>query len=91
LLFPTVDEADLACSRARHGGDTDRESKRPAEALAHTITRECLRRGLFLAATLQPGRYWAWRVAPPLTISHAEIDRALEIIEAASRAVVGGS
>jgi 4-aminobutyrate aminotransferase-like enzyme len=31
-----------------------------------------------------------WRVAPPLTISHAEIDRALEIIEAAIRAVVGG-
>jgi 2,2-dialkylglycine decarboxylase (pyruvate) len=68
---------------------TDRQSKRPAEAEAEAITRECLQRGLFLAATRQAGRYWVWRVAPPLTISHAEIDRSLEIIEAAIRAVVG--
>jgi 2,2-dialkylglycine decarboxylase (pyruvate) len=69
----------------------DRESKRPAEALAEAITRECLRRGIFLAATRQPGRYWVWRVAPPLTTSRTELDRALEIIEASIRAVVGGS
>jgi len=31
-----------------------------------------------------------WRVAPPLTISHPEIDRSLEIMEAAIRTVVGG-
>ena len=68
----------------------DRKSKRPAEAPPDAITRECLRRGLFLAATRQPGRYWVWRVAPPLTITRDEIDRALEIIEAAIRAVVGG-
>jgi 2,2-dialkylglycine decarboxylase (pyruvate) len=68
----------------------DRQSKRPAEAEAEAITRECLRRGLFLAATRQASRYWVWRVAPPLTISHAEIDRSLEIMEAAIRAVVGG-
>jgi len=67
----------------------DRVSKRPAEAEAEAITRECLKRGLFLAATRQPGRYWVWRVAPPLTISRAEIDRALEIIDAAIRTVVG--
>jgi 2,2-dialkylglycine decarboxylase (pyruvate) len=67
----------------------DRQSKRPAEAEAEAITRECLRRGLFLAATRQPGRYWVWRVAPPLTISRAEIERSLEIIEAAIRTVVG--
>jgi 2,2-dialkylglycine decarboxylase (pyruvate) len=69
---------------------TDRQSKRPAEAEAEAITRECLRRGLFLATTRQAGRYWVWRVAPPLTITHAEIDRSLEIIEAAIRTVVGG-
>jgi 2,2-dialkylglycine decarboxylase (pyruvate) len=68
----------------------DRHGKRPAEAEAEAITRECLRRGLFLAATRQPGRYWVWRVAPPLTITRAEIDRSLEIIDAAIRAVVGG-
>ena len=67
----------------------DRQGKQPAEAEAEAITRQCLRRGLFLAATRQPGRYWVWRVAPPLTITHAEIDRSLEIIEAAIRAVVG--
>ncbi len=33
--------------------------------------------------------FFLWRVAPPLTITHAEIDRSLEIIEAAIRAVVG--
>ena len=67
----------------------DRVSKRPAEAEAEAITRECLKRGLFLAATRQPGHYWVWRVAPPLTISRAEIDRALEIIDVAIRTVVG--
>jgi 2,2-dialkylglycine decarboxylase (pyruvate) len=68
---------------------TDRVSKRPAEAEADAITRECLRRGLFLAATRQAGRYWVWRVAPPLTITRAEIDRSLEIIDAAIRKVLG--
>jgi 2,2-dialkylglycine decarboxylase (pyruvate) len=68
----------------------DRVSKAPAEAEADAITRECLKRGLFLAATRQPGRYWVWRVAPPLTITRAEVDRSLEIIEASIRAVVGG-
>jgi len=28
-----------------------------------------------------------WRVAPPLTISYAEMDRSLEIVEQAIRAV----
>ena len=41
------------------------------------------------STTRQPGRYWVWRVAPPLTITRAEIDRSLEIIEASIRAVVG--
>jgi 2,2-dialkylglycine decarboxylase (pyruvate) len=69
----------------------DRVSKRPAEAEGEAITRECLARGLFMAPTRQRGRYYVWRVAPPLTISYAELDRALEVIEASIRAVCGGS
>ena len=45
---------------------------------------------LVIALLCQAGRYWVWRVAPPLTITHGEIDRSLEIIEAAIRTVAGG-
>lgn len=65
----------------------DRITKQPAEADAERITRFCLEQGLCMAAIRQRGRYFVWRVAPPLTISYAEIDRALEIIERAIRAV----
>lgn len=67
----------------------DRVSKKPAEAEAEEITRVCLERGLFMSPIRQRGQYFVWRVAPPLTISYAEIDRSLEIIEQAIRSVCG--
>jgi 2,2-dialkylglycine decarboxylase (pyruvate) len=64
----------------------DRVTKQPAGEAGWRITRRCLEAGLFLAPISQPGRYFVWRVAPPLTVAYDEIDRAVEIIEAAIRA-----
>ncbi|MBI1735786.1 MAG: aspartate aminotransferase family protein [Candidatus Rokubacteria bacterium] len=63
----------------------DRVTKAPAETRAAAITRRCLERGVFL----QTLRGHVWRVAPPLTITYPEIDRALAVIEDALTAVGG--
>jgi len=68
----------------------DRRSKEPAEVEGAKITRECLSRGLLINIVQVPGSLSVWRIAPPLTTTRAEIDRALEIIESSIRAVVGG-
>jgi 2,2-dialkylglycine decarboxylase (pyruvate) len=57
----------------------DRETKKPAEARAQAITRHCLEHGVFIGSL----KGHIWRVAPPMTITHAEIDRALAVIEGA--------
>jgi 2,2-dialkylglycine decarboxylase (pyruvate) len=67
----------------------DRETKRPAERAGEAITRRCLERGLFVQAMRQPGRSFVWRIAPPLTIAEAEIDRALAILDESIRSVTG--
>lgn len=63
----------------------DRVSKEPAEAEAERLSRLCLDRGLFMSPIRQRGRYYVWRVAPPMTITYGEIDRALDIIDTAIR------
>jgi 2,2-dialkylglycine decarboxylase (pyruvate) len=63
----------------------DRVSKKPAEAEAERISKACLDRGLFMSPIRQRGRYYVWRVAPPMTITFSEIDRALEIIDTSIR------
>jgi 2,2-dialkylglycine decarboxylase (pyruvate) len=68
----------------------DRGSKEPAEVEGAKITRECLSRGLLVNIVQFPGSLSVWRIAPPLTTTRAEIDRALGIIESSIRAVVGG-
>jgi 2,2-dialkylglycine decarboxylase (pyruvate) len=68
---------------------SDRATKKPAEVEAEAMTRQCLERGLFMVPIRQRGEYFVWRVAPPLTISYAEIDRALAIMEESLRAVCG--
>jgi 2,2-dialkylglycine decarboxylase (pyruvate) len=68
----------------------DRVTKQPAEKEAEAISRVCLERGLFMSPIRQRGRYFVWRVAPPLTISYAEMDRALEIVDDSIRRVCGG-
>lgn len=69
----------------------DRVTKKPAEAAATAITQPCLERGLFMQPLRQRGQYFIWRIAPPLPISYAEIDRALEVVEESIRAVCGGA
>ena len=68
----------------------DRRSKEPAEVEGAKITQECLSRGLLVNIVQFPGSLSVWRIAPPLTTTRAEIDRALGIIESSIRAVVGG-
>jgi len=62
---------------------TDRESKAPAEGLGREATRECLRLGLHMNIVQLPGMGAVFRMAPPLTISDAEIDLGLEILDKA--------
>jgi 4-aminobutyrate aminotransferase len=57
----------------------DRESKERAPELRNRIIQECFVRGLLVLGCGQNNL----RISPPLTITRAEADRALEILEAA--------
>ena len=57
----------------------DRESKKPAIARQRAINRHCLEHGVFIGQL----KGHIWRVAPPMTITKQEIDRALGVIDAA--------
>jgi 2,2-dialkylglycine decarboxylase (pyruvate) len=61
----------------------DRETKKPAEARAQAITRHCLEHGVFIGSL----KGHIWRVAPAMTITRQEIDRALGVIEGALKSV----
>jgi 2,2-dialkylglycine decarboxylase (pyruvate) len=67
----------------------DRQSKAPGFELGARIMEETMRRGLSMNIVKLPSMGGVFRIAPPLTVSEAEIDRGLEImseaIEAASR------
>lgn len=64
---------------------TDRESRSPAHALGALTTRKCFEKGLSMNIRRRPERGSVWRIAPPLTVSTDEIDRAVDILEAALR------
>ncbi len=59
----------------------DRASRRPAHALGALTTKKCFEKGLSMNIRRRPERGSVWRIAPPLTVSTSEIDRAVEIIE----------
>jgi 2,2-dialkylglycine decarboxylase (pyruvate) len=63
----------------------DRATKSAAPALSAAITRRCLELGLHMNIVQLPGLGDVFRLAPPLTIAEAEIDRGLSIIEQAIR------
>lgn len=69
----------------------DRETKEPADELAHAVMEECLRCGLSMnivrsgADTLGAN---CFRMAPPLSVSQEEIDTAVEIIDHAMGSVL---
>ena len=61
---------------------TDRESKAPASALGAAVTEECLRRGLSMNIVKGDGSQTnCFRMAPPLSVTTAEIYLAVSIID----------
>ncbi len=63
----------------------DRESRTPFHELGARTTRKCFEKGLSMNIRRRPERGSVWRIAPPLTVSHDEIDRATAILDAALR------
>jgi 4-aminobutyrate aminotransferase len=58
---------------------TDRDSREPARELAAKVVAACYRRGLYLTFL----RGCVLRLAPPLTVTAAQVEQALEVLDAA--------
>jgi 2,2-dialkylglycine decarboxylase (pyruvate) len=67
----------------------DRDTRQPALELGAKITRRCLELGLSMNIVTLPGMGSIWRIAPPLTVSQAELDQGLGILDQALRDVGG--
>ena len=63
----------------------DRQSRDPYHALGNLTTQKCYQKGLSMNIRRRPERGSVWRIAPPLTVTHAEIDRATAILDEALR------
>jgi 2,2-dialkylglycine decarboxylase (pyruvate) len=61
----------------------DRQLKTPAPELGAALTRQCMELGLSMNVVQLPGMGGVLRIAPPLTVSDAEIDLGLELLERA--------
>ena len=61
----------------------DRESREPDAEYGAAVTRRCAELGLSMNIVWVGGMAAVWRIAPPLIISKAEIDRGLEILDQA--------
>ncbi|MBB4372238.1 2,2-dialkylglycine decarboxylase (pyruvate) [Bradyrhizobium sp. cir1] len=68
----------------------DRQSKAPGFELGARIMEETMRRGLSMNIVKLPSMGGVFRIAPPLTVSEAEIDRGLEIMSEAIQAATNG-
>jgi 2,2-dialkylglycine decarboxylase (pyruvate) len=64
---------------------TDRQTREPAPALAGAVMRRCLDLGM--STSVVRGGLGVFRIAPPITISDAEIDLGLSIFDQALRDV----
>ncbi len=62
---------------------TDRTSKTPADALGQRVTQRCFELGLHMNIVQLPGMGGVFRIAPPLTISEAELDLGLAMLDEA--------
>ncbi|PTM43615.1 aspartate aminotransferase family protein [Bosea sp. 124] len=67
----------------------DRQTKAPGFELGADVMAEAMRRGLSMNIVKLPGMGGVFRIAPPLTVSDAEIDQGLEIMSDAIAAVTG--
>ncbi len=63
----------------------DRASREPAHALGALTTQKCFEKGLSMNIRRRPERGSVWRIAPPQTVSHDEIDQAVAILDEALR------
>lgn len=63
----------------------DRASRAPAHELGALTTTKCFEHGLSMNIRRRPERGSVWRIAPPLTVSTDEIDRAVDILEKSLR------
>ena len=61
----------------------DRETRQPFHALGSVTTQRCFELGLSMNIRRRPERGAVWRIAPPLTVSTDEIDRAITILDQA--------
>ena len=64
----------------------DAESREPDHDLGSKISEEAFRRGLNMNIVKLPAMGAVFRIAPPLTISDAEIDQGLDIMASAIEA-----
>ena len=67
----------------------DRRTKAPGFELGARVMEEAMRRGLSMNIVKLPGMGGVFRIAPPLTVSDAEIDRGLEIMSDSIAAAAG--
>jgi len=63
----------------------DRNSRRAAHQLGALTTKKCFEYGLSMNIRRRPERGSVWRIAPPLTVSTDEIDRAVDILDRSLR------
>jgi 2,2-dialkylglycine decarboxylase (pyruvate) len=63
----------------------DREARTPHHALGALTTQKCYDLGLSMNIRRRKERGSVWRIAPPLTVSTDEIDRAVAILDQALR------
>lgn len=61
----------------------DRETRAPDVATGRAITSRCMELGLSMNIVSVGVMAAIWRIAPPLTVSRAEIDRAIAILDQA--------
>jgi 2,2-dialkylglycine decarboxylase (pyruvate) len=67
----------------------DRASRKPAPEVGSAISRRCFELGLSMNIVQLPSMGGVFRIAPPLTVSDAELDLGLEILDRAIGDVTG--
>ena len=67
----------------------DRATKLGSDELGAAVTRRCLELGLHMNVVQLPGMGGVFRIAPPLTSTHDELDLGLEILDRAIGDVAG--
>ena len=61
----------------------DRKSRLPHHKLGELTTKRCFELGLSMNIRRRPERGSVWRIAPPLTVTNEEIDKAIAILDKA--------